>query len=274
MVKNQIVKLSDLLKEKREQISLMCVDDHQKQEFFQSVGLVFADNANLQECLRTDIGQRSVTQALKMVASTGLSLNPQKQEATLVAYKGKCTYQIMKEGYVELAMRTGRVQYIGGDVVRENDKFEVHKSMDGDHFDFAPARKDRGNIDGFFAGIVYMDDNKQYQKRVEYMTVEQMNEHRDNYRADKWAPKDKQKNGAWSTSFEGMSRKTVMKRLLMNTKISDKLREHITNEVHNYTETYGEEPEIIDVTVSPSDEIAADMEQENEQANDNGRDPF
>lgn len=269
---NKIVRLSDLLKEKKEQISLMCTDDQQKQEFFQSVGLVFADNQNLQECLKTEPGQRSVTQALKMVASTGLSLNPQKQEATLVAYKGKCTYQIMKEGYVELAMRTGRVQYIGGDVVRENDSFSVNKSMDGDHFDFAPARKDRGDIDGFFAGIVYMDDNNQYQKRVEYMTVDQMEEHRDKYRADKWSPKDKQKNGAWSTSFEGMARKTVMKRLLVNTKISDKLREHIANEVQNYSDVYGDEPIEVEATISPSEEIAADIE--NEQQENNGRDLF
>ena len=263
MAKNQIMKISSLLVDKRDAIERMCQDDQQKREFFQSVGLVFADNKNLQECLQTAEGQNSITQSLKMVASTGLSLNPQKQEAALVAYNGKCSYQIMKEGYVSLALRTGRVQFIGGDVVRENDTFAISKTMEGDRFDFQLATRDRGEIIGFYAGILYLDDNNCQQSRVEYMTVEQMEQHRDNYRADKWAPKDRQKNGAWSSSFEGMGRKTVMKRLLMNTKISDKVTETVNAETQNYIDTYDIEPEPVSVTVSAADEMAEQMQAEN-----------
>jgi phage RecT family recombinase len=259
MAKNQIMKISNLLTEKRDAIERMCQGDDQKREFFQSVGLVFADNKNLQECLQTVEGQNSITQALKMVASTGLSLNPQKQEAALVAYKGKCSYQIMKEGYVTLALRTGRVQFIGGDVVRENDTFSISKTMEGDRFDFQLATRDRGDIIGFYAGILYLDDNNRQQSRVEYMTVEQMKHHRDNYRADKWAQKSSQEKGAWSTSFEGMGRKTVMKRLLMNTKISDKITEHVNAETQNYADTYDDDLEPITATVTAAEELAEEL---------------
>ena len=270
---NNIVKVSDLITQKKNVIARMCETSDQAKSFFAGIHLAFADNKSLQDCLQSDDGRRSVTRSLEMVASTGLSLNPQKEEAALIAYKGKCSFQIMKEGYVKIAMKTGRVQYIGSDVVRENDTFSIKKSMNGDTFDFSPARKNRGEIDGFFAGIEYMDDNGKTQSRVEYMTAEQMEEHRDKYRADKWASKDKQKNGAWSTSFEGMGRKTVLKRLLINNKISDKIKEHLSSEDQSYIETHEtDEDGFATATVIPAEEIAADIENQNETQSE--QDPF
>ena len=221
--------------------------------------------------MQTTEGQKSVLQSLKMVASTGLSLNPQKGEAALVPYNGKCTYQIMKDGYISLAMRTGRVQYICSEEVFDKDEFSISKTMNGDAFDFKPNLRSRGELIGFFAAIQYMDDQGVMQCRVEYMTHEQMEEHRDAFRADKT-----KKNGPWGTNFASMGRKTVLKRLLTKNKISDKLKDEIGNENQLFKETYDTDSEFVtaEITdVSPAEEIAEEMknEQSAEQAES---DPF
>lgn len=185
-----------------------------------SAMMAIATTPTLQECLNTPAGQKSLHEALRFASATGLSLNPQEGKAALIAYKGKAQYQIMKNGMMELAQRSGKVKFITCDTVRENDEFTIQKTANGDEYEFKPARKNRGEIDGFFAAIVLLDGSC----NVKYMTVDEVNAFRDNYSA---MYKFKKEASPWNHSFEGMATKTVIKALLRNLNISPEISEAV-----------------------------------------------
>jgi phage RecT family recombinase len=182
--------------------------------------IAISTTASLQECMNTPAGQKSLYESLRFAASTGLSLNPQEGKAALIAYKGKAQYQIMKNGMMELAQRSGKVKFITCDTVRENDDFSIEKTAEGDKYSFKPARKDRGEIDGFFAAVVLTDGSC----NVKYMTVAEAHGFRDNYSS---LYKNKPDASPWKKSFEGMATKTVIKALLRNLNISPEISEAV-----------------------------------------------
>jgi len=183
------------------------------EEFIRSAMLMISEKQELRDCLKTTQGKSSLYHALKYATSTGLSLNPQEGKAALIAFGGAVQYQVMKNGMIELAMQSGKVEFITCDTVRENDDFTIHKSGSGDKYTYAPARKDRGNMDGFFAAVV-MKDGTCY---VKYMTVKEVEDHRDSYSA---LFRAKPAVSPWTKSFEGMALKTVVKALFRNVTIS------------------------------------------------------
>lgn len=187
-------------------------------KFFKSVMLAIIETKNLMECMKTLPGQISVYNSLKYAASTGLSLNPQEGKAALVCYKNKdgfsVNYQIMKNGIIQLAMNSGKVEFVSSDIVRENDKFEIIKTMSGDEYKFIPALKARGQLVGCYAAC-RLNDNTTH---VKWMTTEEIKEHRDQYSA---MYKNKPDMSPWKKSFNGMGLKTVLKALFRNIYISD-----------------------------------------------------
>jgi phage RecT family recombinase len=156
-------------------------------------------------CLQTEAGRISLKHALRFAATTGLSLNPQEGKAALVPINGKINYWPMKNGLVELALGTGAVHSIRMNAIRQNDHWKLTESMDGDRFEFGPARKNRGEIDGFFCAIKLKDGSSV----VEYMPRDEVEDHKKRY--GKGANRE---DSAWNTSFEGMGIKTVVKRAI------------------------------------------------------------
>jgi phage RecT family recombinase len=181
--------------------------------FIKSAMLAISENKDLRDCIKTQPGRLSLFHALKYAATTGLSLNPQEGKAALIPYSGKVQYQIMKNGMIEIAMESGKVEFITCDLVRDNDNFKIKKSVQGDEYEFIPALKDRGEIIGFFAGLKF----KSGFTHMCWMTVEEVEEHRDQYAAFKG------EKSAWFKSFPGMGIKTVLKRLLHSVYISDNM---------------------------------------------------
>lgn len=188
--------------------------------WIKSAMMAVSTTPSLQECLNTPAGKSSLHEALRFAASTGLSLNPQEGKAALVAYKGKASHQIMKNGMIDLAQRSGKVKFITCDTVRENDEFTIEKTAEGDNYSFKPARKNRGEIDGFFAAVGLIDGSC----NVKYMTVEEIERHRDSYSS---MYKFKKESSPWNHSFEGMGLKTIMKSLLRNVSISPELSQAV-----------------------------------------------
>jgi phage RecT family recombinase len=183
------------------------------EDFLRSALMVISENKNLMECLKTNPGKASLRHALKFAANTGLSLNPQEGKAALIAYNGQVTYQVMKNGLIDLAMDSKKVEFITADTVRENDSFDIKKTMNGDTYEYGPARKDRGKIDGFFSALKMKDGTC----HVKYMTMEEIEAHRDQYSA---MYRNKKEASPWHKSFEGMALKTVIKALFRNLSIS------------------------------------------------------
>lgn len=196
---------------------------YDQKSFLNSMVVMLAEDPEKLKCFDTQLGKASILNALKRAASTGLSLNPQSGKAAIVVYYSQAKkahiaqYQVMKNGMIDLAMSTGKVRFITCDTVRKNDKFSIRKTISGDTFDFEPDLDDRGPIRGFFAAMV-MNDGQSY---ASYMTVKEMEAHRDTYSAARVRYNDgkEKEDAAWNKSFEGMGLKTVMKKLLRNSYI-------------------------------------------------------
>jgi phage RecT family recombinase len=206
--------ISDFLIERRDKLVQYAIRGYDANAFVRSAFMAISQNRELQACLKTDDGRDSLYNALRLAASTGLSLNPQEGKAALVAYNGIASYQIMKNGLIELALASGQVEYITSDYVCEHDTFFIEKKMDGDGdvYRFSPALTKRGPIIGFFAAIKLTSGKG----HVAWMTTEEIDQFRATYargRADN--PKS-----PWNTSFSGMGIKTVIKKLLRSLNLS------------------------------------------------------
>lgn len=197
--------------------------------FLKTAMMCILESDELLKCLTTPAGQASMYHALRHAASTGLSLNPQEGKAVLIAYAGKVDYQVMKNGMIELAMDSGKVDFLTADIVYEGDDFKIEKAMEGDKYKFIPALKDRGDILGFFAALK-MTDGTVHVKWIDRVNMEA---HRDRYGKGLYHTADEPSKGikkgdpkahhGWHKSFEGFSLKTVIKALLRLVNISKDL---------------------------------------------------
>jgi len=218
-------------------------------EFLMSASLMISENNELKGCLNTPAGKNSLYKALKYGVITGLSLNPQEGKAALIAYNGNVQYQIMKNGLIELAMKSGKVQSITSDTVRENDDFKIVKSPDTDTYTFSPARKNRGAIDGFFAATKLTNGIC----HLKYMAIEEVKAHRDSYSA---LFKAKPALSPWTKSFEGMALKTVIKALFRSLSISPQMDQTV-----GMDDKIESEDDPIDVTPTTPDDKPTDSEE-------------
>lgn len=255
MSKAVAVRESDIgkyLHEISNNLSGYAMRDYNSEGFLKSAMLAIVESDELTKALQTTNGKATLYHALRFAASTGLSLNPQEGKATLIAYGGKITYQIMKSGMIDLAMQSGKVEFIASDTVRNADNFSIEKTMDGDKYSFMPARKNRGDIDGFFAAIKLTDGSV----HVKYMTIEEVEAHRDSYSSYFKA----KKTGPWKTSFEGMGLKTVLKALFRGLNVAPE----VSAAVHNDDVQLSQFNDPIDVTpeVEPKGKSSAEVKKD------------
>ena len=164
------------------------------ENWVKSAMLCILESNDLQECLATSAGRASLYHALRYAATTGLSLNPQEGKAALVPIDGKVNYWVMKNGWVDLLMATGKVARAAAFTVYTEDAFVLVQTIDGDSYTFSPNLDDRCSIRGFVSAIRLTDGSAS----VHYMTLGQVEAHRDKYAKGLSNPKN-----AWKTSFEG-----------------------------------------------------------------------
>ena len=229
--------------------------DYNSEGFLKSAMLAIVESDELTKALQTTNGKATLYHALRFAASTGLSLNPQEGKAALIAYAGKITYQIMKSGMIDLAMQSGKVEFITSDTVRGADSFTIEKTMDGDKYSFIPSRKNRGDIDGFFAAIKLTDGSV----HVKYMTREEVEVFRDNYSSYFKA----KKTGPWKTSFEGMGLKTVLKALFRGLNVAPEVSAAVHNDdvqLSNFDDLLDVTPEPIEPKGKSSAEVKKDLD--------------
>lgn len=198
-----------------------------EQRFFKSAILAISEDENLMECLKTSNGRLSLYNAMKRAYSTGLSLNPQEGKACIIAYNGSARYQVMKNGAIDIVMESGDVKKLIVESVYSADKFKIIKTSDGDKFEFEPARKNRGEVDGYFCWILDRD-NVSY---VKYMTQAECFEIRDQY-SSMYNSKAKEKS-SWFKSPKGMSKKTVIHAAIRDLNLSPKATALLAAEEQN-----------------------------------------
>ncbi len=158
--------------------------------------------------------QQSLKDAIENVGSIGISLNPAHSYAYLVPRKvnrvGAICLDISYRGLIKLATDTGVIAYMKAELIYSKDEFEYlgfHKEPIIKTNPFV----DRGDLIGVYAMAKLSDGGF----LVETMTIDQVNQIRDDSEAYKGAIKKggyQFENCVWVKYYEEMVKKTVIKR--------------------------------------------------------------
>lgn len=178
--------------------------------FVASVIDLFNGDNNLQLCEPKSV----VMEALK-AATLKLPINKSLGFAYIVPYNNSKkdqngnwmkvvtpTFQIGYKGLIQMAMRTGQYRFINADVVYEGEVKTVNK-LTGE-IDFTGEKKS-DKIVGFFAYIELLNG---FSKTL-YMNKEKVDAH-----AKKYSKSYDNAKTPWTTNYEEMALKTVLKGLL------------------------------------------------------------
>ena len=172
--------------------------------FISSILAIFNSNKKLQEC-----SPHSILSAAGIAAALKLPINPSLGFAFIVPYKGQATFQLGAKGFIQLAMRSGQYRTLNSGAVREGQIADI---------DFETGEVIRGEkvSDEIVGYIAYMELLNGFKKSL-YMTVDELLAHAEKYsQSYAYDLKSGRKSSVWSTNFDAMAKKTVLKRLLNN----------------------------------------------------------
>lgn len=214
--------MQKLLEQFKEQIRL-AIPNHLTPERVIRVALsTISRNA-----LLLDAHPFTVVACVVQASALGLEVNAELGHAYLVPFwnkhldmgngrKGGYECQLITgyKGLVKLARNSGDMKYVGADAVHEKDSWIARKGYETTWQHEQPRNGDRGAVQGYWGGYVLMSGGADF----EYMTVKEIEEHRDKYskgayREDRDAGK-RELQGPWKDSPEWMFRKTPLRRAL------------------------------------------------------------
>ncbi len=150
---------------------------------------------------------KTTISAAMTAATLKLPINPNLGFAYIVPYKTDATFQIGYKGIIQLAMRTGQYKTINASVVHEGEIEDI---------DFITGEIIRGKrkSNEIIGYIAYFKLVNGFEKTL-YMTKEDMELHASqfsqSYNTDKRYGKSR---SVWSTNFDAMALKTVLKQLI------------------------------------------------------------
>lgn len=149
--------------------------------------------------------------AMMQAAQLGLEANTPLGQAYLIPRwnskkkANEVNFQIGYKGMIDLAYRSGQVSTIGAYTVYEHDEFSYSLGLNPD-IKHVPAMENRGDPIAFYAVVKMKDGGFAF----DVMSIQDVREH-----AQKFS--ESVKNGTfspWTTNFEEMAKKTVLKRAL------------------------------------------------------------
>ena len=192
----------------------------------------------------------SIILAAGQAASLDLPINQTLGLAAIIPFNdrksGRCVaqFQIQRDGWVELCLRTGAFEYIVNEVVYEGELVEKNRFTDTYIFDETKKKSDK--IIGYMASFKLVNG---YKKTV-YWTVEECKKH-----GMQFSQTFKKGFGLWVENFNAMALKTVLKHLLK--KYAPKSIESITTAVLSDNHAFEgdfENPTAVNVDM-PSNEV-------------------
>lgn len=178
---------------------LTSVLGEKKDAFVTSLVSVVANDTNLQKC-----NPMSVIYAAMKSVPLGLPIEGNLGYSAVIPYGDNASFQIMRNGWVELAMRTGQVKFIANEVVHEGEL--VKKNRFTGEYVFDEEKKTSDKVIGYMA---YIKLNNGFEKTV-YWTIEEVKAH-----ALRYSQTYKKGYGVWKDSFDSMALKTVLKNLIV-----------------------------------------------------------
>lgn len=199
---------------------------------------------------------KSFLGAMMTAAQLGLEPNTPLGQAYLIPFKNKgvleCQFQLGYKGMLDLAYRSGEVSVIQAHTVYENDTFEYELGLDP-KLKHIPAKENRGDA-VYFYGVFRTKDGGY---GFEVMSVEDVRKH-----AKKYSQSYSGAYSPWTTNFEEMGKKTVLKKALKYAPMkSDFVRGIVQDETIKETiaEDMSEVPNVF-VDLNTEDYTVADAE--------------
>ena len=174
--------------------------------FISSILTIVNNNSRLREC-----SAASILSAASTAAALKLPITPSLGFAHIVPYRTKngyqAVFQIGWKGLVQLAMRSNQYRKIHAGKVCEGQIKEV---------DFITGDPIRGEkiSDKVVGYTAYFELINGFNKTL-YMTVEDLKEHAKKYsQSYAYDIKNNARTSVWSTNFDAMAKKTVLKLLI------------------------------------------------------------
>ncbi len=171
--------------------------------FQASVLTVINGNDKLKKCT-----PESVYMSCLMAATLKLPINPQLGFAYIIGYEDRqkgiftAQFQMGYKGFIQLALRSGEYQTISASPIFEGQLISENP-LTGYEFDFTMKPKKDTPIIGYASYFKLLNGFE----KTEYMTAEEVESHGKKYSKT-------YNSGPWKTDFDGMARKTVIKKLL------------------------------------------------------------
>lgn len=151
---------------------------------------------------------KSFLGAMMQAAQLGVEPNTPLGQAYLIPYNNKnsleCQFQLGYKGIIDLAYRSGDVEIIQAQVVYKNDVFECEFGLDP-KLKHIPASDDRGEPIKVYA--IFKTKAGGY--GFDVMSMTDVRKH-----AQKYSKSYNSSFSPWSTNFEEMAKKTILKKVL------------------------------------------------------------
>lgn len=227
-----------------------------RENFMTSLISVVANDANLQKCKPMSVFHA----ALKSVP-LGLPIEANMGFAAVIPYGDNASFQIMRNGWMDLLQRTGQVKFIANEIVYEGQL--VRKNRFTGEYVFDEEAKKSDKVIGYMA---YIKLTNGFEKTV-YWTIEEVRAH-----ALKYSQTYRAKRGPWADSFDAMALKTVLKNLIVkycpkSTELNAAIRHDQSVSTENGTSSYADnepdeqiQPEVSETAKAKAEKVKEQME--------------
>ena len=173
------------------------------ERYTRMVMTALSTNPQLQQCT-----PESFLGAVMQAAQLGVEPNTPLGQAYLIPYRNKgrleCQFQLGYKGMLDLAYRSGEVSVIDAQAVHENDLFEFEYGLEP-KLKFKPSLTNRGPVVAYYAMFRTKDGGFNFAV-MSREDVEQFAKQYSKAAGSGYSP--------WSTNFDSMAKKTVLKQVL------------------------------------------------------------
>ena len=180
--------------------------------FMTSVVNAIRGNASLQKC-----EPQSIISSALVAATYDLPIDSNLGFSAIVPYGGKAQFQMMYKGFVQLAIRSGVYENMNVAEVYEDELIDYNPitgEIEITKLFTACTQRKEGKTDkivGYYAWFKLLTG---FRKEF-YMTVEEVTNHAKKYSASYKQDLNKgYRSSKWTTDFDAMAKKTVLKLLL------------------------------------------------------------
>ena len=210
--------MKDLIKSMEGEISKALPSAITPERFTRMVLSAISSNPKLAECT-----PKSCLAAMMNAAQLGLEPNTPMGQAYLIPYKNKgvmeIQFQIGYKGLIDLAYRSDVIA-IQAHEVCENDDFEYELGLDP-VLKHKPALSDRGAVILYYA--TFKTKNGGY--GFEVMSVDDIKKH-----ASKYSQSFNSSYSPWTSNFDEMAKKTVIKKCLKYAPLKSEFAKQISTD--------------------------------------------